>query len=191
MSVELTLEDDEFILRGGKMEKSFVCKGLSKVSGRKFVKLGKTMRWVTFFATGEGPQQSPLVSSKVLYHIRKQAREFIKVRLVQIRGADDEPEAEVEDLSDRLGLAAMGLVDEDEADDEMVISKKSLKVLPKTMKVPLTILGAPANWAPVFVVDSTVGTRMELNKENLENLFAAFETEKPAGLRSLEQKRLR
>ena len=41
MQVSLKLEADEFILRGGMMEKSFVCQGLSVVSGKKFVKMGK------------------------------------------------------------------------------------------------------------------------------------------------------
>ena len=64
MSVSLKL-DDEFILRGGMMEKSFVCKDLSVVSGKKFVKMGKTMRWVTFFAIGEGISSSIQRSSAI------------------------------------------------------------------------------------------------------------------------------
>ena len=171
------------------MEKSFVCKGLSVVSGKKFVKMGKTMRWVTFFATGEGPQQSPLTQSKVLYNIRQQAREFVKNRLKDIIAADDVAEAEVEDLSDRLGLGAMGLVDDDDPEDEVVICTKSLKVLPPTMKVPLTISGAPAGWAAAFVVDSTVGTKMELTEVNMTNLFAAFEHEKPVRAAVVKKKK--
>ena len=163
------------------MEKTFICEGLSVVRGKKFVKMGKAMRWVTFFATGEGHQQSPLTSSKVLCNIRQQAKARAIARLAEIRDADrDDDEAEVEDLSNRLGLGAIGLADEDEPDDELVLSKRSMKLLPPTMKVPLTLSGAPADWAPVFVVDGTMGTRMELNAVNLTNLFAAFEDERPA-----------
>ena len=163
------------------MEKTFICEGLSVVGGTKFVKMGKTMRWVTFFATGEGHQQSPLTNSKVLCNIRQQAKARAIARLAEIRDADrDDDEAEVEDLSNRLGLGAIGLADEDEPDDELVLSKQSMKLLPPTMKVPLTLSGAPADWAPVFVVDGTMGTRMELNAVNLTNLFAAFEDERPA-----------
>ena len=85
------------------MEKSFVCKGLSVVSRKNFVKMGKTMRWVTFFATGDGPQQSPLTHSKVLHTIRGQARDHVKARLADIHDVDEGPEVEVEDLSERIG----------------------------------------------------------------------------------------
>ena len=163
------------------MEKTFVCEGLSVVHGTEFVKMGKTMRWVTFFATGEGHQQSPLTNSQVLCKIRQQARDKAMACLAEIRAAEDEgEEAAVEDLSDRLGLGGMGLDDGDDPEDQTVLSKKSLKLLPPTIKVPLTLSGAPADWAPVFVVDGTMGTRMELNAVNLTNLFAAFEDERPA-----------
>ena len=90
------------------------------------------MRWVTFFTIGEGPQQSPLTNSEALYNIRQQARDNVKVRLAENRAADEAPEAAaVEDLSDRLGLAGMGLDDDDEPEDHLVICKKSLKLLPK------------------------------------------------------------
>jgi hypothetical protein len=162
------------------MPKSFICKGLSVVSGMKFVKLLKTMRWLTFFTTGEGPQQSPLTNSSVLAHIKKQVRDNVLARVAENRAAGEAtPVAAVEDLADRLGLAGMGIADEDECEDPVFICKKTLKLMPKTLKVPLTILGAPADWAPVFAVDATVGTRMELTVENLTNLFTAFENEKP------------
>ena len=190
MAVSLELKPNEFTLRGGMMEKTFICEGLSVVGAKKFVKMGKTMRWVTFFATGEGHQQSPLTSSKVLCNIRQQAKARAIARLAEIRDADrDDDEAEVEDLSNRLGLGAIGLADEDEPDDELVLSKQSMKLLPPTMKVPLTLSGVPADWAPVFVVDGTLGTRMELNEVNMTNLFAAFEHEKPVRAAVVKKKK--
>ena len=162
------------------MQKSFVCKGRSVVNGKQFVKMGKTMRWLTFFTTGEGPQQSPLTDSKVLEYIKLQVRDHVTDRLAEIRAADDAPEeAAAEDLSERLGLANMGIDDDDDSEKEVIISKKSLNLLGKHIPVPLTIEGAPANWEPVFVIDMTLGTRMELSAWNLTNLFAAFEKERP------------
>ena len=92
MDVSLKVAEDEFILSGGCMQKSFVCKGRSVVDGKEFVKMGKTMRWVTFFTIGEGPQQSPLTNSKVLSNIKQQVRDNVQERLAETRAADEAPE---------------------------------------------------------------------------------------------------
>ena len=191
MDVSLKVAADEFILSGGFMQKSFVCKGRSVVNGKQFVKMGKTMRWLTFFTTGEGPQQSPLTDSKVLEYIKLQVRDHVQERLAELRAADDAPEeAAAEDLSERLGLASMGIDDDDDSEKEVIISKKSLNLLGKHIPVPLTIEGAPANWEPVFVIDMTLGTRMELSAWNLTNLFAAFEKERPLRAAVVRKKKL-
>ena len=76
-----------------------------------------------------------------MYNIRQQARDNVKARLADIHDVDEAPEASVEDLSDRLGLAVMGLVDDDEPEDLSVISKKSLNVFPTDPEGTLDHIG--------------------------------------------------
>ena len=88
MAASFTLQEEEFVLAGGKLKKSIIGAGMTTVAGLKFVPLNKSQHWLVCFTIGVRPQKCPLTQSNALATIHSLVIAEIQKKVDEIVDAD-------------------------------------------------------------------------------------------------------